>query len=101
MIDCSYFLINKHWFAKLQFDYLKIDKSLFENYYIDSCKITKSNMISFLKANSSYGLKHTLKKTKAKTIILAGGKERKNIIRSAHLINDEIPKSCVEIIENL
>lgn len=101
LLDCSYFLINKPWFAKMQFDYLKIDKTLFEHYYRDSCKITKNNMISFLKANTTYRLKQSLNKTKAKVIVLAGGKEQKNIIRSSHLIADKIPESCIEIIPEL
>ncbi len=101
MIDCSFFLIDKPWFAKLQFNYLKINKSLYEKYYTDSCKIAKSNMISFLKANVSYTIKQKLKETKAKVIVLTGEKEQKNIIKSSYLIRNTIPGSNLEIMSGL
>ncbi|MBR5806467.1 MAG: alpha/beta hydrolase [Oscillospiraceae bacterium] len=101
MIDLSYFLISKPWFARLQFDYLKINPDLFQQYYIDSCKITKENMISFLKANSLYTLKPGLKDTEAKVLIMAGEKEVKSIIESSHIIKDTMPNSRLEIIPEL
>ena len=49
----SYGLIRKKWFAKMQFRYLRIRDELFEEYYRDTAKINKSNMIAFLKANTT------------------------------------------------
>ena len=48
----SYGLIKQMWFAKLQADFLGIPKELFDDYYRDTCKISKADMIAFLKANS-------------------------------------------------
>jgi pimeloyl-ACP methyl ester carboxylesterase len=41
MLDMSYGLIAKPWFAKLQFKSLKIKEDLYDMYYQDTCKITK------------------------------------------------------------
>ena len=49
----SYGLIKQKWFAKLQADYLGIPKRLFSDYYRDTCKISKADMIAFLKASLS------------------------------------------------
>ena len=48
----SYGLIKQKWFAKMQADYLGIPKELFDDYYRDTCSISKADMIAFLKANS-------------------------------------------------
>jgi len=47
MFDMSFGLIKKKWFAKLQFKSLKIKSDLFQNYYEDTCKISKQDMIAF------------------------------------------------------
>ncbi|MDO4741382.1 MAG: alpha/beta hydrolase, partial [Eubacteriales bacterium] len=52
-----YGLIRRRWFARLQFKALKIKEELFEEYYRDTCAISKANMIAFLKANASYAMK--------------------------------------------
>ena len=49
----SYGLIRRKWFAKMQFQYLRIRDELFEEYYRDTAKINKSNVIAFLKANTT------------------------------------------------
>ena len=56
----SYGLIKQRWFAKMQADYLGIPKELFEDYYRDTCAITKDDMIAFLQANSTYEMKPNL-----------------------------------------
>ena len=43
-----YGLIRYKWFSKLQFQSLRIKPDLFEDYYRDTCGISKKNMISFL-----------------------------------------------------
>lgn len=64
MLDASFGLIQKRCFSKLQFHSLKMKNDLFEEYYRDTCSITKQDMISFLKANSNYMLKSSLADTK-------------------------------------
>ena len=41
----SYGLIRQEWFAKMQFRYLRMRDDLFEDYFRDTAKITKENMI--------------------------------------------------------
>ena len=94
----SYGLIKQKWFAKLQADYLGIPRSLFDDYYRDTCKIGKADMIAFLKANSMYAVKASLSETKAKVKIVAGSKEQKNIRDSAKLLHRAIPGSQMEIL---
>lgn len=97
----SYDLIKQKWFAKLQADYLGIPKALFEDYYRDTCKITKVDMIAFLKANSMYTVKPSLSATTAKAMIVAGSREEKIIRDSAELLNRAIPGSDMEILPGL
>ena len=97
----SYGLIKQKWFAKLQADFLGIPKALFDDYYRDTCAISKADMIAFLKANSIYTIKSGLSETKAKIKIAAGAKEQKNMRDSAVLLNQAIPGSSMEILPEL
>lgn len=97
----SYGLIKQRWFAKLQAAYLGIPKKLFEDYYRDTCVITKADIIAFLKANCAYEIKTGLAETTAKVKIVAGAKEQKNILDSAKLLNSIIPCSKAEILPRL
>ena len=94
----SFGLIKQKWFAKLQASYLGIPKELFDDYYRDTCKISKADMISFLKANSLYTIKPSLSATKAKVKIVAGSREQGNVLDSAKLLQKTIPGSSVEIL---
>lgn len=97
----SYGLIRQKWFAKLQSDYLGIPRELFDDYYRDTCKIGKADMIAFLKANSLYAIKPSLSETGAKVKIVAGSKEQKSIRDSAKLLHNAIPGSSMEILPAL
>ena len=97
----SYGLIRQKWFAKMQADYLGIPKGLFEDYFRDTCKISKADMIAFLKANSLYTIKPGLSKTEAKVKIVAGTKEQKNIRDSAKFLHKAIPGSSMELLPGL
>ena len=97
----SYGLIKQKWFARVQADYLGIPKHLFDDYFRDTCKISKRDMIAFLKANSLYTLKGCLSETEAKVKIVAGAKEQKNIRDSAKMLNRAIPGSSMEILPGL
>ena len=97
----SYGLIRQKWFAKLQADYLGIPRALFDDYYRDTCKIGKADMIAFLKANSIYTIKPSLSETTAKVKIEAGSREQKRIRDSAVLLNQAIPGSSLEILPGL
>lgn len=97
----SYGLVKQKWFAKLQFAYLRIRKDLFDDYYRDTCKIGKNDMIAFLKANSIYEIKPALSETKAKVKIVTGSREQKNIRESAVILHKAIPGSSMEILDGL
>ena len=97
----SYGLIKQRWFARMQADYLGIPKELFEDYYRDTCAITKTDMIAFLKANCTYEMKPNLTETTVKVKIVAGAKEQNSIRNSAKLLHNTMPSSEVEILPNL
>ena len=97
----SYGLIKQKWFAKLQADYLGIPRDLFDDYFRDTCKISKANMIAFLKSNSLYASKPGLPETRAKVKIVAGSKEQKNIRDSAKLLHSTILGSELDILPGL
>ena len=97
----SYGLVKQKWFAKLQAYYLGISKSLFDDYYRDTCRISKADMIAFLKANSLYSIKMSLSKTEAIVKIVAGSKEQKSIRDSAKMLHEAITGSSMEILPAL
>ena len=97
----SYGLIKQKWFAKLQSDYLGIPRELFDDYYRDTSKISKADMIAFLKANSLYAIKPSLSETGAKVKIVAGSREQRKIRTSAKLLHRAIPGSQMEILTGL
>lgn len=99
IFNLTYGLTKKSWFSKLQFKNLKIKNSLYDLYYEDTCKISKNNLIAFMKSNSSYELKDTLSRTRAKVLILVGSKERSIMKKSAVKIAESIPNSELEILQ--
>ena len=96
-----YGLIKQKWFSKLQFQSLKIKEHLYDDYYQDTCLITKENMINFLEENSIYTLKESIKDTNAKVLIYVGQKESHVMRKSAQIIHRTIPNSKLSILPNL
>lgn len=94
----SYGLIQKKWFSKAQFKFLKIQDKLYGDYERDTCKIRKQDMIRFLKSNSSYVVKPSLADTTAVATIVVGGKEQKVMRRSAEILHTTIPNSKLRIL---
>ncbi len=97
----SYSLIRQKWFAKLQFQSLKIREDLFDDYYRDTAKITKENLIAFTKASTAYELNDGLHNCRARVRIIAGGREQKGIQRSVVNLSKAIPDSCFELLDGL
>ena len=97
----SYSLISKKWFSKLQCKSLHIKDSLYEDYYRDTCLVSKENMISFLKANTRYMLKDSFSNTNAKIRVIVGEKEQKSMIQSAKLLSESTEKFVLEIKDGL
>ncbi|MBR0461294.1 MAG: alpha/beta hydrolase [Erysipelotrichaceae bacterium] len=100
-VSSSYSLIEKKWFAKMQFKSLHINEEYFDDYYRDTQLISKENMIAFLKANTAYELKESIKDCSALIRIIAGGKEQSSIHRSVKLLHEMLPESVLEIKEGL
>lgn len=96
-----YGLIKYRWFSKLQFKSLRIKPELFEEYYRDTCGITKQNMIAFLKENSLYSMKKSLGRCKAKVHVMVGEKESVVMKKSARLIQERIPGSTIQVLPKL
>ena len=97
----SYGPIKNRSFAKRQFRSLHMKPDLFEEYYRDTCQITKADMIAFLKANTSYAPKQELQNCQIEIRIVVGGKEQRTMIQSANLLHEMLPKSVLEIKEGL
>lgn len=96
-VSQSYRLIRKKWFAKMQFHYLHIHEALFEDYYRDTAKISKNNMIAFLEANISYEMKSGLQTACSRVRVVIGEKEQPRMLRSAEQLYKGMPGSCLEI----
>ena len=92
---CSYPLIRQKWFSKLQFRQLRMKPELFDDYYRDTCLIQKNDMIAFLKANTSYRLKESVKRCSADVHIYFGEKENQGIKKSARVIREAFPVSSI------
>ena len=95
----SYGLIKQRWFARWQASYLGIPRALFEDYYQDTCAISKADLIAFTQANCGYALKPMA--TTARVKIVAGSREQRSILESAKMIHRTIPGSELEILPGL
>lgn len=96
-----YRLMKNKSFAKQQFKFLRINPDLFEEYYRDTCKISKSDMIAFMKANTAYFIKESLRGCSTEVHIFAGEKENRKILSSAKEINKIIPNAKLTILPGL
>lgn len=95
-VSASYGLIEKPWFAKLQFQSLHMQNNLFDDYYRDSCNIRKDDMIAFLQANASCTVDEGICRTQAKALIVVGGKERAIMKKSARRLQELLPHSRLQ-----
>lgn len=100
-VEMSYPLISKRWFALLQFRYLRIRDDLFEDYYADTSRIDKNNMTAFIDGSIAYSLPLKLSEVKARTIVVAGGREMRSVLKSAEMISSAIPSSTLEVKKGL
>ena len=96
-----YGLIKYKWFSKLQFKSLRIKQHLFDNYYRDTCAITKGNMIAFLQENSLYSLKDGIEESEAIVHIFVGEKENHSMEKSAELIHKKLQNSSIQVLPNM
>ncbi len=92
-----YGLINKKWFSKMQAKSLCLPPEQFEQYYQDSKKMTKQSLINITMSNGDFNLKKEITRTKARVLIIVGGKEINIMKKSAQRLNYEIDKSRLHI----
>lgn len=101
MIGSCYFLVHQKWFSKLQFKFLRIKQEFFEEYFRDTCQITKKNMITFMQENSMYHIKESVGDCTAEVYIFVGEKETYMMRESAEIIHDNIKGSILNILPNM
>ena len=97
----GYGLIKYKWFSKLQYKSLRIKQNLFDEYYRDTCGISKSDMIAFLQENSLYSLKETIRDCQATVQIFVGEKENHAMRKSAKIIHEKLEDSFLQILPNM
>ncbi|MBQ3371346.1 MAG: alpha/beta hydrolase [Mogibacterium sp.] len=97
----SYGLIRNKSFARLQFKSLRMKPELFEDYYRDTCRISKTDMIAFMKANTAYSLNKAIRESTAEVHVFIGEKETHEILSSADVIVKKIPNAELEILPGL
>lgn len=100
-IKCSYFLIKSRGFAMLQAKALHIKPEMFEDYYRDTCAISKKDMISFLKANTSFSIPKEACSCSAQVYVFAGSRENKEIFKSVKVIQERLTGCSVRILPGL
>ena len=93
-----YGLIRQKWFSKLQFRSLRMKPELFDDYYQDTCDITKQNMIAFLQESSMYFIKKSLEECVAEIHLFVGERENKRILFSARKLHETLEKSHLHVL---
>lgn len=96
-----YGLIRHRWFSKLQFQSLRIRDDLFEEYYRDTCGISKSDMIAFLEANALYSLKSSIRDSLAEVYVFVGERESRVMRKSAERIHKALSGSVLHVLPKL
>ena len=97
----SYGLIRNRRFAQLQFRSLRMKPELFEEYYRDTCRIAKADMIAFMKAATGFSPKETLRGCSAQVHVFAGARENREILSSAEAIHRVLPQGTLNILPGL
>ena len=96
-----YGLIKYKWFSGLQFKSLRIKSNLFEEYYKDTCAVSKADMIAFLQENSVYSLKESIGGCKANVQIFVGEKENQAMKKSAEIIHKQLQNSFMQVLSGM
>lgn len=101
MMAMSYGLIRKPWFARWQFRALGIDGRWQEDYYRDTCAVSRESMTAFLRTNAAYEARQELGRTTAKVLVLVGEREPQHMLRSARKLRELMPGSTPEVLPGL
>lgn len=90
-LACSYGLIRRPWFARLQFRSLRIQPALFADYYRDSCAVSRQGMAAFLRASAGYAPGEGLRACSARTRVYVGARESRAMRASARRVCAALP----------
>ena len=101
MFQSCYGLLHKKWFAKLQFGSLHMPEALFEYYFRVTCKLSKSNYVSFTQASTMYSLKDSIKNTFAQVYIFVGEKEYPGMRKSSKMIHEKLQGSSLYVLPKM
>jgi pimeloyl-ACP methyl ester carboxylesterase len=96
-----YGLMQKKWFSKMQAKTLFVPENMFERYYEDSLKISKTSLINITLSNGNYKLKSEIHNTRSKVMIVVGGKELGIMKKSAKALHEAIPDSELRILPKM
>ncbi len=100
MLDISFPLVQKLWFAKLQAKQLNIPGNMFESYFEDTKKMTKQSLLNMLLENAKYTLPEGFKNTAAKAAVIVGRKEYNVMKQSGEIIHKSAENSTFTEIDN-
>lgn len=95
----SYGLIRREWFSRRQFQALGLPPELFDDYYRDTRRLRREDLLAMLQASLSYSCRPELARVEARTLIVAGGRESRRVLASARLLHETIPDSQLRIID--
>jgi len=96
-----YGLIRRRWFSKLQFRSLRIKPELFDDYFKDSCGISKENLIAFMQANALYSLRDSFAGCTAKVYVFVGEMENNAMHKSAEVIHEKLRGSYLQVLPKM
>ncbi|CAH2465388.1 MULTISPECIES: alpha/beta fold hydrolase [Bacillus cereus group] len=88
-LGLTYSLIKSKTFSKIQAKSMYIDEKYFDNYYHDSCQISKNTFMRILEENMSFTIPKGFENANSNILVTVGEKE-KNIMK----------KSVTEILKN-
>ncbi len=91
-------LVNKKWFSKIQARSLFVPSYMFDEYYNDSIKMSKTSLINMTKSNTDFSISKGIEDTSAKALIIVGEKEISIMKKSAKLLHNTIPNSELMIV---
>lgn len=100
-VRMSFGLLKHRWFARLQANALLLPDALFETYYRDSLRVTPETLLNTLKSNNAYTVRPGLADTRAKALVIAGGREMAAMRKSAQMLAVTMPGSELWVAEGM
>jgi len=76
-LGLTYFLVKCKAFSKIQAKSMYIDETQFDNYYHDSCQISKNTFVRILEENMSFTIPKGFKDASSNILVTVGDKEKR------------------------